>query len=258
MPSPSQCSPSRGQTLRCALERLGLVPRPAVSNHLVVHCLGAEGPECNSEAHVRSLYADFFVWLAGHNVGHVELLFVGPSISEAMAKINSTFHVQQMVVHVSAVSAYYHDFWQHSHPDSGNIDLLMLYNAGLWGYDSWTPTLKLFAGVAISPPEGSGEPSTRSMPRGIPVVVTSYTQLEAEEDYEAVVSAFGGATRVSWAWEDEPNPHADTVDCQRQNAHGLVYLENHSWMAFYTGALEAVDHGLESIEGEGGGDGLGE
>jgi len=49
-------------------------------------------------------------------------------------------------------------------------DLIIAFNAGVWGYDSWKPTMERLVGLQKS----------------IPFVVTAYTLQEAEDDYETI------------------------------------------------------------------------
>lgn len=124
-------------------------------------------------------------------------------------------------------------------------DVLFLFNAGLWGYDDWTPTLKqLLVGMtATRPPTWS---------RLAAVVITSYCAEEAEDDMDTVeqlLTTGGGSGgshgsadlgeegsdtmgAVEWLWRPEVNPHRSLVE--RKSAcvdGGRKLFENHSWQA---------------------------
>ena len=59
-----------------------------------------------------------------------------------------------------------------------HLDAAFALNAGIWGYDSWIPTLELlFFGKYA----------------GLKFIVTSYTLEESEDDYDKVADYFEGA-----------------------------------------------------------------
>ena len=72
--------------------------------------------------------------------------------------------------------------------------LAVAFNAGLWGYDSWEPTVRRLYGA------------------GVPVVVTAYHPKEAEEDAEMLEE--WGVSR--WQWRPELNPWRSLAREERQ------------------------------------------
>lgn len=110
-------------------------------------------------------------------------------------------------------------------------DTLFLFNAGLWGYDDWEPTLEHVLGCGK---EDANRPS---------VVVTSYCPEEASDDMETilrVVSADNNSLEeetavvggLEWLWRPEVNPHRSLVPRQTQcGVEGRVLFENQSWQA---------------------------
>ena len=147
-------------------------------------------------------------------------------------------------------------------------DALFLFNAGLWGYDDWVPTLEHILGCGASSigietvRAGSGGASPQSSqvasptvdtsippPIGV-VVVTSYCAEEAEDDMETVervllqnarrsecsdpsaTSRPGDETQVEWLWKPEVNPHRSLVPRHAACAvEGRVLFENQMWQA---------------------------
>jgi len=129
-------------------------------------------------------------------------------------------------------------------------DALFLFNAGLWGYDDWEPTLEHILGRRCSCGDsaacdgycGGSDDSNRP-----PVVVTSYCPEEASDDMETILrvllgdggegespqrekaAAFWG---LEWLWRPEENPHRSLVPRQTHcGVEGRVLFENQSWQA---------------------------
>lgn len=139
----------------------------------------------------------------------------------------------------------YHDVTSLLDP-SPNV--VYLFNAGLWGYDDWTPTLEH---VLVCPTELS-HPDWSLLAA---VVVTSYCAEEAEDDMDTLERVLynnnsdshrglvdgalaggregqGVCKRVEWLWRPEINPHRSLV--QRKSAcavKGRRFFENYTWQA---------------------------
>ena len=110
---------------------------------------------------------------------------------------------------------------------------LFLFNAGLWGYDDWEPTLEHVLGCVCS---DRGDGADRP-----PVIVTSYCSEEASDDMETiqrVVSESDGCGKcldgdgLEWLWNPEVNPHRSLVPRPTKcGVDGRVFFENQSWQA---------------------------
>lgn len=121
---------------------------------------------------------------------------------------------------------------------------LFLFNAGLWGYDDWEPTLEHVLGCSGSGAAGGhgchedGDDLDRP-----PVIVTSYCPEEASDDTETIqrvvleaderckcsIDLDGG---LEWLWKPEVNPHRSLVPREtRCGVEGRVLFENQSWQA---------------------------
>eukprot|EP00752_Nemacystus_decipiens_P002478 g2331.t1 len=105
---------------------------------------------------------------------------------------------------------------------------LFLFNAGLWGYDDWEPTLERVLGCGDRGDDAYRPP---------PVVVTSYCPEEASDDMETIQRVDGGCKclegdRLEWLWKPEVNPYRSLVPRQtRCGVEGRGLFENHSWQA---------------------------
>lgn len=140
-------------------------------------------------------------------------------------------------------------------------DALFLFNAGLWGYDDWEPTLEHVLGCnsgasgacptdsegnqTAAPPLAEGTTERGDAPSP-PVVVTSYCPEEASDDMETIQRVLLGddpmdaasrpeqvpAGRLEWLWEPEVNLHRSLVPRRTEcGAEGRVLFENQSWQA---------------------------
>lgn len=253
----------------------------------------------------RSVFEDLFRRLGlDQNVLTVDMLFCGPNIAAGLHNVRHSFHhnispsgtgrsldtghdggvlgipaperqptplVNASCPGSSGVSVTFH-FNTGLYHDVSDLfsapDALFLFNAGLWGYDDWVPTLEHVLGCddssagieatpgdsgGASPPSLQPEPSTLNSsappPSGV-VVVTSYCAEEAEDDMETVErivledarrSTCSGpsatarpkdASQVEWLWKPEVNPHRSLVPRHAACAvEGRVLFENQMWQA---------------------------
>ncbi|CAN0239689.1 unnamed protein product [Discosporangium mesarthrocarpum] len=162
-------------------------------------------------------------------------------------------HPARMLVTVSFHVGLYHTLFPSGNPSPSPATpppapppappphVVFCFNAGLWGYDDWDPTIE---SLLLTP---TGE---------LAVVVTSYCSEEAEDDADMIQRAAdrillggessggggsGGAAAagegtgagVRWLWGPECNPHRSLVERESVCAmRGRRLFENHSWQAF--------------------------
>ena len=89
-----------------------------------------------------------------------------------------------------------------------------MFNAGLWGYDSWKPTLSALASL-----------------HSVSILVTSYTLEEAEDDSDVIVESLGDSIR--WNWQEETNPDKANAVISRATAEiGRAYSDNGAYQCF--------------------------
>merc|ERR1712136_100783 len=70
-------------------------------------------------------------------------------------------------------------------------DAVLAFQPGIWGYDSWEPAIRRALGLKV------------------PLLVTSYNAMEAEDDMDSLESM--GLSQGHWqspGWEPEENPNA--------------------------------------------------
>ena len=107
---------------------------------------------------------------------------------------------------------------QQQHDDACEYDIAFAFNAGVWGYDSWTESLRR---------------AVERYPK-MPVVVTAYSMKECEMDEDCVREAFE-EEEIRFVWEAEENKHHGEKVGGEENGR-----ENSAWMCFVSNSGEKV------------------
>ena len=109
---------------------------------------------------------------------------------------------------------------QEQHDDAAceKYDIAFAFNAGVWGYDSWTESLRR---------------AVERYPK-MPVVVTAYSMKECEMDEDCVREAFE-EEEIRFVWEAEENKHHGEKVGGEENGR-----ENSAWMCFVSNSGEKV------------------
>ena len=107
---------------------------------------------------------------------------------------------------------------QQQHDDTCEYDIAFAFNAGVWGYDSWTESLRR---------------AVERYPK-MPVVVTAYSMKECEMDEDCVREAFE-EEEIRFVWEAEENKHHGEKVGGEENGR-----ENSAWMCFVSNSGEKV------------------
>jgi hypothetical protein len=106
--------------------------------------------------------------------------------------------------------------------DQKQADLVIAFNAGIWGYDDWRPTVEYLIRAKLS----------------IPFVVTAYTLQEAQDDFDVIHDAVVAQSSFERAqeccqWQAEVNALASKVPRETATAiAGRHYRENGAWQAW--------------------------
>jgi hypothetical protein len=174
-----------------------------------------------------------------------------PPLSLTIAAHNALYHNYITELADLPTSAMRTSNCTHSYPSVIGINALICFNAGLWGYSDWVPTLALIPNLNIDQ-----------------VIVTSYTFLEAEEDYDTILQHCSPTTSteppaavpalltpppppfdadaniviettiigdsVRWNFEPEENPYCFSVPIGKETAPAGAghYRDNHYWQSF--------------------------
>ena len=178
------------------------VAKPVDSIHLNIHFLGAEELECknsNSSDDFISSYAKLLEGVQQLGIQDLRICFIGPNLLGNDSQ--NTFFYHDMRVSVESYACLYHDyhFAQIENRKFETPDMVLMLNAGIWGYTSWLPTLDVFAKISTgcesssSSSEQSGSAvhgSTNSSVKAPVFIVTSYTIEEAEDDEDTIREHF--------------------------------------------------------------------
>lgn len=240
----------------------------AISPHFPRHREG------NTSEQTREIFKPLFIDLA--DIGHlkcIHLVLCGPNISRGLHGTRYSYHAsvkdrnfvissaqgppsgaRPLDIHLTYNASLYHDV-------SGEFmtpNALFLFNAGIWGYDDWIPTLEHVLLKSLNRSE---------WPSQVAMVVTSYCAEEADDDMETiekvllrrhdqgpnnphVIEAKQPSTMVTqasaedkgrsagqpaapeWLWRPEINPHRSLVERESSCAvEGRHLFENHTWQA---------------------------
>lgn len=235
------------------------------SKTLILHILGADGVECSSAESVRKSVGPFVRWmdaalhsgaLGGSKVNGVAtqpqqplleidsllIEFSGPNMPSALVgdvlDLLSHSNNAPSVRLTSAKAIFQHREYHEVRSrddDAPSADIAVAFNAGIWGYDSWKPTI-----ASMSSPDNDTCPG---MGKTI-FVITAYTIEECEDDADVLANVVeeirssqeshaGSIARQLWI---ETNPFSSR--CERITASappGRKYFENGAWQAWLLG-----------------------
>jgi hypothetical protein len=221
---------TRAATLSACLQRLqrehAFEVGAARESALTVLLVGADHREGNSSDETFAFFQAFCARVArGGRFSRLRLALIGPNVARALHGTSASRVLQlgddgeaeeggcaarcelecQLRYFVGSFDAYHGDAEAYWSPD-----LAVCFNAGIWGYDEWRPTLRLLL-----------------LELRAPVLVTSYNENEAGDD-EDVLEELAPAAR--WFWRAEKNPCGSAARRATRNAIGSVLRENDFWM----------------------------
>lgn len=210
---------SRSYTIAAALCRLGKIPSGTCQS-LEVHILGADRTEGCDAASTAAHFAPLCQWLHNRGVTRLHLLLNGPHLPAHLhgtqhSDVNGADDGDAASLIISYDTSLYHERGPVS--TSAPLAAVFCFNAGVWGYDSWMPSLAAAAAAA-------------------PVVVTSYNGHEAADDLDtledAVEESLAGC-RFSWHWRPEKNPFASQLTRPHCTVANRTLADNSHWQCFY-------------------------
>ncbi|GAX14297.1 hypothetical protein FisN_1Hh493 [Fistulifera solaris] len=221
---------SRSATIAEALVRLNVIGAKVFEDTwcLNVHVIGCDQVECETDDRIRTYFQPLVRWIGAQHRGptSIHLSLVGPGIVErdGSASVNllsGSNSDRLQIAHASCHSALYKE-WLSSETDKP--DIIIAFNAGIWGYSDWCATIRIIAERKLQ----------------VPFVVTAYTLQEADDDYdvleEGIIKALACSKEkidLCCIWEPEINPFASKMDRPTQSAPaGRRYRENQAWQAW--------------------------
>eukprot|EP00592_Proboscia_alata_P021110 CAMPEP_0194422178 /NCGR_PEP_ID=MMETSP0176-20130528/21434_1 /TAXON_ID=216777 /ORGANISM="Proboscia alata, Strain PI-D3" /LENGTH=597 /DNA_ID=CAMNT_0039230703 /DNA_START=6 /DNA_END=1802 /DNA_ORIENTATION=- len=184
---------------------------------LVIHIIGADYVECQNEETISKLLGPFVRWMCSflakkrndassagllNCITEIQLELIGPNVpiyqNDVPLKVdllptlasstNSDTPSCGQICKATAIccNALYHDYFRtllsnEQGTDSKLPTFLIAFNAGIWGYDDWNPTLEL---LCVS--NNDNRQQKRRKHTYLPLVVTAYTLEEAEDDFDVM------------------------------------------------------------------------
>jgi hypothetical protein len=232
------------------------------SKTLILHILGADGVECSSVESVCKSVGPFVRWMdaALHSgalreskvngvatqpqlieIDSLLIEFSGPNIPSVMVGcvLDLLSHSNAPSVRLTSAKAIFQPRQYHEvrscDNDTPSADITVAFNAGIWGYESWKPTIALMSSL---------DNDTRSRIGKSLFVVTAYTIEECEDDADVVANVVeeiqsskknhaGSIARQLWI---ETNPFSSRWERTTASAPpGRKYFENGAWQAWLLG-----------------------
>ena len=174
--------------------------------HLLLHILGVDQVESKSVDQIRATFGPLVRWLGASSKSpeSIEILLIGPNVVQ-QPPVDLMPNVKTPLQNATATCCVgvYHELKLEQTPH-----LSVAFNAGIWGYQEWVPTLKKLKGTVI--------------------VVTAYTVEEAEDDADVLLQQPGSKS----IWEAECNPFSSNLKRETKSIQDRVYRENAAWQAW--------------------------
>mmetsp|Transcript_28479 Transcript_28479/g.64796 ORF Transcript_28479/g.64796 Transcript_28479/m.64796 type:complete len:513 (-) Transcript_28479:167-1705(-) len=200
---------------------------------LVIQIVGADGVECSSEDCARRAVFPFFRWVdkalrAGSFSSSVTgfssliILMTGPCIPDAVVGKEMSLIPEHIDSQTSSglleAKVKFEQRECHETKESLAVDLFIAFNAGIWGYDSWRPTIAHMC-----------QPGRRTL-----FVITAYTIEESEDDAEVIAEV--AQARGRQLWPPERCPFSSKVERPTSSAPaGRAYYQNGAWQTWLLG-----------------------
>ncbi|TMW56580.1 hypothetical protein Poli38472_006590 [Pythium oligandrum] len=205
-----------------------------VDGTLTIHLVGADHREGNTVAETLGIFDQFFQYLAVDDRCYetLQLVLVGPNIAHKLhndshesthidttatleAKATAAAIQIELSYYVGSFDDYYGETDQYVRPD-----LAVCFNAGIWGYDQWLPTLRLLVHQIQTP-----------------LLITSYNENEASDDEDVLDDS---VAPPRWFWRAEKNPFGSLTHRSTRNEYGSILRENDFWMCVGPSSMQSV------------------
>ena len=231
------------------------------SKTLTIHILGCDRVECSSEETLRKSVGPFARWMSAAiqsgvlstmqtssagsapEINSLVLEISGPNVPDWILsrEINLLPSSSELGGLVSATAVFHQREYHEQNPDEAGSamltpDLAVAFNAGIWGYDSWKPTLSYMC-----------QSESNDSYACIPFIITAYTIEECEDDAEVVAevaeeavakrmksSKHDSAVLAHQLWAPESNPFSSRIE-RKTASVPRKYYENNAWQAWLLG-----------------------
>ena len=238
---------SRAATIADALARCACLKG---QDELRVHVIGADHVECGSEFILRTFFRPLVRWIGALDClvpRSIVIHLIGPNVTNSVSSPVDLMPLSKLkksspLTFASATchTASYHEWITNN---TQVPDLLVAFNAGIWGYREWRPTLEALC----------------RLPWTSNIVVTSYTIQEGEDDADVIsdIVTENGSTSGNnkCLWTVRPNPYSSRITRETTTSiDNRVYRENAAWQAWKLGGdvpskklTDGINDRIESI-----------
>jgi hypothetical protein len=224
---------TRSATIAEAIHRFNILQYDGSEQRLRIHVVGCDHVECGNGAdHIQALFGPIVRWVGAYAEApsHVYIDLIGPNMPlnvttqsiDLLPKSRASLKECLQSATLKCFTGIYEDFLKSDiNADASKPDLIVAFNAGIWGYDEWKTTVHYLI----------------ERNQSTPVVFTAYTEQEAEDDYDniqAIVEQWKDAGKTARCeWEVEMNPFSSSLDRITAAAiPGRQYRENSAWQAW--------------------------
>jgi hypothetical protein len=224
---------TRSASIAEAIHRLNILQYDGSERTLRIHILGCDHVECGSgDDRIKAFFGPIVRWVGAYAEApsHIHIDLIGPNIPlpattnsiDLIPKNRASLKECVQSAFLQCFVGVYEEFLNSMTNSGASVpDLVIAFNAGVWGYDEWKTTVENLIQRNLC----------------VPVVFTAYTEQEAEDDYdviEAIVEQLKEFDKtIRCEWEVEMNPFASCVDRNSAMAiPGRIYRENAAWQAW--------------------------
>ena len=204
--------------------------------HFTIHFVGSDETECPTSdcATLLAIYrplVDHLRGVCGEGrpvLSKVNIVFVGPNHPSDIGFASGGLDCDGVVVSFEVHVGLYHHYAAAMHGGSAGScyqhapALVACFNAGLWGYNDWLPTLQLLN-------------NTEWLPSGAHLLVTAYTLEEGDDDEDVLMEHCPMLHSVVAMSE---NPAMGTQVLLRESAaEDRRYIDSQMWALMVKGKL---------------------
>ena len=229
------------------------------SKTLTIHILGCDRVECSSEETLRKSVGPFARWMSAAlqsgalttmqtssagsapEINSLVLEISGPNVPDwILSREINLLPSSELGGLVSATAVFHQREYHEQTLDEASAvltpDLAVAFNAGIWGYDSWKPTLSFMC-----------QSESNDSYACIPFIITAYTIEECEDDAAVIaeVAEEAGVKRMQSSkhdnavfahqlWAPESNPFSSRIE-RKTASVPRKYYENNAWQAWLLG-----------------------